>query len=304
MSDKKAIFYIKNNRPYFGLSSIRGIGEAVVKKTVNGLTKAETEFGDEIKNWSWLDFLAFGSHCAPSNAIEALIKAGALDIFKQPRNRMLCEYDIWSKLKENTEKNWIRTHYKKSHATLFDESSSKHRWNTLQDALEDCQVPRKIKNGVQIGGGGCATKRRSTLLQDLITSLEKPPHSLLDTPDWIAWIEQQSLGASITCSKVDGSQGAGDANCTCKEFIDGRSDYMKFAVEIVRVKQIKTKRGKDPGQEMAFLTIEDNTCSLDNAVCFPGTWRECKDAIYEGNIVLIHGERNNDSLAVKIIWQI
>ena len=304
IADKKAIFYIKNNRPYFGLSSIRGIGEAVVKRAVNGLTKAEDEFGDEIKNWDWLDFLVFGSHCVPSNAMESLIKAGALDIFKQSRNKMLYEYDIWSKLKDNTEKHWIRTYYKQSHTPLFDETFSGRRWDTLQQALTDCQVPRKIKSGVQIGGGGCATKRRSALIQDLITSLDKPPHSLLDTPDWIAWVEQQSLGASITCSKVDGAEGAIDANCTCKEFIDGRSDYMKFAVEIVRLKQVKTKRGKDPGQDMAFLTIEDNSCSLDNAVCFPKTWSECKDAIYEGNVVLIHGERDNDSLVVQRVWQI
>ena len=73
---------------------------------------------------------------------------------------------------------------------------------------------------------------------------------------------------------------------------------MKFAVEIVRLKQVKTKRGKDPGQDMAFLTI------VDNAVCFPKTWSECKDAIYEGNVVLIHGERDNDSLVVQRVWQI
>jgi DNA polymerase III alpha subunit len=79
---------------------------------------------------------------------------------------------------------------------------------------------------------------------------------------------------------------------------------MKFAVEIVRLKQIKTKRGKDPGQDMAFLTIEDNSCSLDNAVCFPNIWKECKDAIYEGNVVLIHGERDKDSLVVQRVWQI
>jgi len=219
-----------------------------------------------------------------------MIKAGALDFFGRSRNTMLYEYSIWSQLSP-TEKKWIVNSYSGTH---------------LLEALQKCQPKRVMKNKVQISGGGCVTDKRSEFVGDLITSLKNPPHKLEDSMDWIAWNEQKTLGAPITCSRVDAIERGIEANCTCKEFITTkRKDYMKFAVEVTKVKVVKTKNGKNPGQEMAFLTLEDNSCSLDDVVCFPDTFQECRDAIYEGNTLLVQGDRGrNDSLVIGQIWQI
>tara|TARA_Y100001937_G_scaffold86535_1_gene117061 strand:- start:4729 stop:6429 length:1701 start_codon:yes stop_codon:yes gene_type:complete len=290
LADKRNTFYIKDKKVYFGLSSIRGIGTAVIEKMIDKLADVEKNLGRGIGAWMWMEYLKYGTECVSSNVTEAMIKAGALDFMDRSRNEMLYQYSIWSQLSP-TEKKWIVSEYK---------------GNNLLEALKECQPKRVMKNKVQIAGGGCVNDKRSEFVGDLIASLKNPPHKLEDSMDWIAWNEQKTLGAPITCSRVDAVERGIEANCTCKEYITTkRKDYMKFAVEVTKVKVVKTKSGKNPGQEMAFLTVEDNSCSLDDVVCFPDKFQECRDAIYEGNTILIQGDRGrNDSLVIGQIWQI
>ena len=57
---------------------------------------------------------------------------------------------------------------------------------------------------------------------------------------------------------------------------------------------------------MAFLTIEDSTCELDNVVVFPEQWSEYKNIISEENTVLIFGEsqKHKDGIIVQKAKQI
>lgn len=284
LRDKRKIFYIKDGRVYFGLSSIKGVGRAAIQNIIQGLQETEDKLNLKLNEWSWLQYLIFGTQVISKDITEALISAGALDWFKIPRNQMLYEYDIWLKLTQK-EQDWI------AQQPLTNESK-------LKDLMNACQPVKK-------DGGGCHNVNRSAILKDLVNILANPPHSLDDTPDWIAWAEQRSLGAAITCSKIDACEDSIQANCTCKEFLSGRKDYMLFAVEIVRVKSVKTKKGKNPGQDMAFLTLSDHSASIEDVVCFPNVWKDCRDAMYEGNTILLQGERgNNGTLMVKKVWQI
>jgi DNA polymerase III alpha subunit len=293
--DKENKCYIKNKRVYFGLPSIKGIGESSLKTLFKAITVAEEALNKPITQWNWLDFLFFGTSGVSSDVIKSLILSGAIsNLDNISRTRMEYEYQIWKELSENTEQRWIQ----KRHL--------EQPWSNLTEALEVAKEPRKIKNKIQISGGACATKTRSQKVSDWLLQLKNPPYKLEDTLDAIAWNERKYLGTSITCSKVDGCDEAIEANCTCKEFIHGRKDYMKFAVEVTSVKETKTKRGKNPGQDMAFLTLEDHSGLLEDVVCFPEQWGEFKDALYETNTILLHGERNNQkgSLTVKRVWQI
>ena len=45
------------------------------------------------------------------------------------------------------------------------------------------------------------------------------------------------------------------------------------------IRKWTTKGGKNPGQEMAFLSVEDNTGELDNVAIFSESWKEYKNII-------------------------
>ena len=144
------------------------------------------------------------------------------------------------------------------------------------------------------------------MLVDLVKLLNDPPHSLDDTPDWIAWCEKKHLGISITCNRVDACDGAIQANTTCKEFLDGKKGYIVVGVEIVKSRPIVTKKGRNPGSEMAFMSVSDGSCVVEDVVCFPDEWSEYQGLLQEGNTVLIQGERDKkrNSLVVKRVLQI
>jgi len=69
----------------------------------------------------------------------------------------------------------------------------------------------------------------------------------------------------------------------------------------------KTKKGKNPGQTMAFLTVEDSSGSLDSVVVFPDPWNKHKNLLIEKNTVSIIGEvkqRDRGSFIVNEVKQI
>ena len=144
------------------------------------------------------------------------------------------------------------------------------------------------------------------MVADLIKTIDNPPHSLEDTPAWIAWAEEKYLGIGITCNKVDGCSDSVRANTTCKEFVDGKSGHMILAVEVNKVKQITTRSGKTAGSKMSFVTVSDSSCALDNVVCFPTQWSDYQSLIQEGNTILLQGERDKrkGGFVVQKAWQI
>ena len=137
--------------------------------------------------------------------------------------------------------------------------------------------------------------------------LEKPPHSLDDEPAWLAATEQNMLGVAVSCSAVDACLDASKANCTCLEFAQNPSrGIVILAVEIESERMVKTKRGKTPGQSMAFLTVSDSSCGLDDVICWPNSYKKYRPLIYEGNTVLIQGQKNKrgNGLVVEKVWPI
>ena len=97
-------------------------------------------------------------------------------------------------------------------------------------------------------------------------------------------------------------------NSLCKEIAKGTiTGKVKLAVQVNTVRPYKTKRGKNPGQLMAFLSIEDGTGSLDSVTIFPEAYDKYKDLLVEENTVLIDGEiskKEKTSVIVNKVSQI
>ena len=90
-------------------------------------------------------------------------------------------------------------------------------------------------------------------------------------------------------------------NTTCKDFKNGdRKDNIILGGEIDYIGIVKTKQGKNPGSHMAFVTMKDSTGSLDSVIFFPDQYREYKNALFEGNIVIVKGNKSRtDGLIVE-----
>jgi len=278
--DQQTVPYLHGTEVCFGIGDIKNVGAAALQK----LRAAVADISKPVAEWSWMDYIVLFSDRVSSTVNEALVCSGALDHYEKPRTTMMYELNLWKELTKK-EQEWIAEHG--PHENLI-------------TALRRCARTKKE-------GGGCHSVKRVGAVENLVSILEKPPHSLYDTADFIAWCEDKYLGASLTCSRVDGCVKAVEANVTCKDVVKGHTGYTVVAVEVTRVKQVKTKQGKTPGQNMAFMSVADSSCSLDDVVVFPSVWREYQDLLYEGNTVLLQGEpsrKKGGGFTAKKFWQI
>ena len=148
---------------------------------------------------------------------------------------------------------------------------------------------------------------RVEVLESIVDSLNNPGYDLVDLPGWKARKEEHYLGVALTCARVD-EYDTSRANCTCKEYIDGFNSQkgIRIAAQIDYVREWKIKKGNSKGQKMAFLTISDGTCSLDNITMFSDEWDKYKKNIKEGKIALLIGSRDikRGSFIIKSISEI
>ena len=279
LRDLEKNFYTDGKIIKFGLSDIKGIGEAQVNK----LTETIKNLKLDLNSLDWKSFLLECGMFLTPNILMKLIQVGALKWMQKLRQDMLEEFKVFDSLTK-LEREWL-----------------KNNWNNQNfiDALKDLAKPKEE-------GGGAANKNRRSIIFSQAQLLENPPTPRNDNPNWIAWTEEQLLGVSLSCSKID-SCDIGEVNTSCKDFLAGKAGYMVFGVEVNQIREVKTKKGKSAGSKMAYMTISDNSCSLQDVVCFPDVWKEAKEFLTEKNMVMIHAERDNkknsDLLIVKKVWQ-
>jgi DNA polymerase-3 subunit alpha len=266
--NKNQFFELKNNKIYFGLTDIKGVGGSVFEKLIN-LSKTV-----DFDSANWLQFLFLVLNNINSTAAKALIQSGSLSFIKLTRNQMLFEYNLISGLTKKEVENIVG---------FLDKMTS------LKDGLEYLlTLPRVNKN-------------RKNNIQDMIYSLLNPPYSLDDSPEWIADSEDTLLGCSITCSKLD-MYDISMTNITCRELKNTNcQENLILGGEIDFINVTKTKTGKTKGSEMAFVTITDTTGTVDSIVFFPEKYKEYKNLLFSGNIVIVKGNKskNGDGLIVE-----
>jgi DNA polymerase III alpha subunit len=150
------------------------------------------------------------------------------------------------------------------------------------------------------------SKKRQTVILSLVKAIQYPAYSLDDNYEWVANTEKQYLGSAITCSIIDGRDTEA-ANCDCQRLNKDKflPKNIIVAAEVTSINTVKTKKGKNPGQDMAFIKITDGTGSCD-VVVFPKEYDSMKNMLYEGNTIMLSLEqsKNKDSVFAKKCWQI
>jgi DNA polymerase-3 subunit alpha len=263
-------FILKNQSIAFGLTDIKGVGSSVYEKIIE-LTK-----NLEVDKLSWLQALTKILLKTNSTASKALISCGAFDFYKKNRTELLFEYEICSSL--------TAKELEKLEKIIDNNPDIK-----LKTALEALLLEPKIN------------KKRIEIIHNLIRSVVKPPYSLIDKIDWLSDAENELLGVAISCSKLD-TYDISMTNTNCRTFKNcGLSQNIIIAGEIVNTNIIKTKTGKNPGQEMAFVSIEDQSGMLDSVIMFPEKWLTYKTHFFPGNILVFSGSKtkSKDGLVVE-----
>ena len=227
-----------------------------------------------------MDILIYLSTKINSTGFKALCSIGFFSTKKTglSRNKALYEYLIFKNLTK-AELKWVTENYKSK------------KWKTLTDCFVDLAPTKKQ-------GGGTSKASRSQDVTNEITFLENPPYELTDDPSWVVEQEIKFLGCPISISRIESSD-TSSANTSCKEILDGKKgETLCVAASVNRVADHKCKNGK----MMSFLTIEDETCSLDSVVVFPETREKYQYILFENNNLLFCGktDKNNSFIINKI----
>lgn len=101
--------------------------------------------------------------------------------------------------------------------------------------------------------------------------------------------ERKFLGCDISVNETDSFFSSITHNLFELKKLRGRIK-VKTAIHIDGIRRTVTKSGKNPGQEMAFLTGSDGTAIYDSIIVFPNQYQRFKSLLSEGRVVYIEGE--------------
>jgi DNA polymerase-3 subunit alpha len=269
---------------YFGMRHIKNVGIKECEKIENMLSETD------VSNYSWMDSLVNIIYKLNLNkrSVISLISVGAFNgkSNTESRQKMLYEFDSWKQLSAR-EQQAIADNHNSQDPSLYAEG--------LADAISHMLKTIKVNS------------RRTPTVLDIKNSLENPFYDLEDTAITMATDEEKYMSCSLTCDKIDGIQLNVTTNM-CKDIANGTiTGKANLAAQIVSVRTYKTKRGKNPGQLMAFLCAEDGSGSVDSITVFPECYEKHRDLLIEGNTVLMIGEtskKDKTSLIVNQVSQI
>ena len=262
------LFVLKNNKIYFGLTDIKGVGKSVFDKLCDICKDIDWN------SITWPELLFNVLLNINSTASKALIQSGAIKFLSKTRNSMLYEYNLVTGL----------TKKELEHIT-----NVSHSIKNLKQGLEFLLTMPRIN------------VKRKAVIMDLINSYINPPHSLEDSAEWLADCEDTLLGCAITCSKID-MYDISMTNINCREFKNTTArENLILGGEIDFINVTKTKNGKNPGAEMAFVTLTDSYGSVDSIVFFPEQYKEYKNILFPNNIIIVKGNKSKsgDGLIVE-----
>jgi len=246
INSKNENFAIENGAIRYGLGHIKYFGNSIDK--VKKLPR--------IDKWQQVLLLLctdrFGFKLKATTG-EALIKTGCFADTKVSRSDLLTVYTLCTSL---TEREMEKL------ADLL-ENNSDQPITSLKDLLTDV---------VSI-----ATKRRKETLEDEIKLLKL---NQFDNPQWVEQVEKHYMGLPINTTALDNiSEQAGYG---CQDLHDSLPLYTTRQIHLIidDVKTTVTKTGKNPGQEMCFVTGHDATGKVDRLPIFPELYATLKDDLF------------------------
>ncbi len=264
LSLKNKNFHIHKDLVYYGLSSVKGIGERALEKLFDAVDLAEEELGVSLKDMAWMDVIRSIYFKISHSVMEILIQSGAFDYLGLQRQFLMYEISIVKRL----------TKRQRIYFLKFSE-------NTLAETLQTM-----YNEGVGRDKSSY-NKKQHGQLQDYIVMLASPPMSSTDTARTKAAKEMELLGLPISCLSID------DKMTTIPTHDIGDFTMCPGVATIkVIVERLKEHVDKK-GNTMAFVSVMDGTGTMDVTI-FSRTYDECRDDIYENAELLLTGKPGRD----------
>jgi len=304
----------------YGLGNVKGLGAAVITKMVHSAQRIESTLGHAVQDWSWYQFLIHFANHAGAIATRRMAEVGALDYLGIPRQRMLAEFEAWNRLTETEQ-----TRVLELEQTIYATKRKKIEGKFVQVEQTDAdgnrlvlQSPMAISSLEQalttiLERAGAVTKARRDKVASILQMLRHPPTRLIDTPHWIAKMEEEYLGIALTAEPM--SQGDHSLiNCTLKDYLAGwspahKEDLIVLGVRIEEVFEREVKNGENRGRKMANLVISDRTGVFEDVVVFPDAWENLGTSLSRQQTTLALGGKRTwrpgeQTLIVEAVWEL
>jgi len=268
-----SLFSIKDDKTIiYGLDRIKGIGASSIPLIIEcGKANSYDQFLHDALNKG-----------LRKDIIEALIMSGALDCYKVTRNQMAADFNLLSELTDR-EFDDILTSLAKS----------------VPLAIKEMIDENNIVNRKQLGKVVPNIRRRNKLNALLVEYSQKDKY---ETILHIARYEKEYLGCPLSVSETDGIFASITHQCLEIKTLPPKTKT-KISIVLNKVKEIETKKGKNPGQKMAFLTGGDASYELNNIVVFPQPYEKFKSLLKEGSVLFLDGitSENGGLIANRIV---
>ena len=283
-----------NNKIYFGLTDIKGLGSKVFIKFTEILKNIEEFLHKDLSKWTWSEFLVCFARKAGHTPIEGMIESGALDFFELDRAVMMQDYNILMELRER-EQLWMQNIILNSNGLTF----------------SFIELLTKLVEAPTGKGGGIYHKKRVPLIDSMSKVLLNPPYLVHNSPTRQANKERTLLGINITEHKLN-SYDCSMATHMCVDImrdnvasnLGKKSSWLTLVVEIEAVREYRIKKGDYKGQFMCFLEVSDQSCILDSVALFTECYSTYKDLLFIGNVIFIVGFMGKKGLIVQKISQL
>lgn len=262
LANRNNDFILKDEDIYFGFSNLKNIGEAAAESVIQ-------QTPDDVESYTWPEALfKLCLKCKPS-PIKILIASGAFDFCRESRKKMLFQHEKCIKLKEK------EVDYIIENADL-----------KVDNVITALDKLTQVTPGKQ----SCiSNKRRYQTVQNIINTVKQPPYSLKDTIEEIANWEESYLGTSITVSRFDTIQRTG-GETDCGEFEDSYKNTHTVICQVKRINEIQDRDGND----MAFLTVADDSGEIDSVVVFAHVWKDVAHKAKNFDILRLSGYKKKN----------
>jgi DNA polymerase-3 subunit alpha len=252
----------ENNNIRFGLSHIKALGDSAVDQILNSDFKIDS-------------FYSFVFSC-PLNksAIVSLICSGALDCFDMARDRMLQEYNLFKEMSVK-QREILEKFFVQGKSSVI---------SMVRDLANDDMVQVWKDKGVRP-----PNIRGRAKLKTLISQYEGAE---LSSNQQIIDKECEYLGISTIPRQIPYRGSHTCLQIKRDNIVDERVYIVAYITDI---KNFLTKKNKD---EMAFVSIEDDTYMLDGVVIFPKLYSRISSIITEERLVNIWGKVDKSGILI------
>lgn len=267
-NSKNEEFMIVDGKIQYGLSSIKYVSSKSARQ-ISMINDKITNLTDFIK-LAFTD--SFGCKFR-STTIEALIVTGAFKDIKLSRHSLLNLYKFLSELNDKQ----------------------------ILDVLDQMDIHGNISEAIKYTINKTKLHKAREKLETYLAFLDLNAY---DDPAWIGNMEKAHLGIQITSSSLDKKDTTTLDKCiNCNEEAPLYSK-LKVGVIIDELRLTKTKKGANPGQDMAIIKVHDDSAEISSLPIFPDLYEQVCQFLMENNTVLLELNKGKTGWTIQNLEQL